>query len=101
MRLISFVEDDIKLEKMEVEKVPSEIDPKRHYDLAIYDILSLIDFEDARESIENKDIYRVAVIDGADDLPAFENYKTDAWIYREKLTSFQKMLAEAEDKNYI
>ena len=90
-----------KINKGEVENIPSEIDTKKHYDLAIYDILSLIDFEDARENISNKDVYRIAVIDGADDLPAFENYKTDAWIYREKLTSFQKMLNEAMDKSYI
>jgi hypothetical protein len=101
MRVLSFIEDDIKLDKDEVEKNPGEIDPKRHYDLAVYDILSLIDFEDARENIGNKDIYRIAVIDGADDLPAFENYKTDAWIYREKLGNFQSMLSEAMDKSYI
>jgi hypothetical protein len=101
MRILSFIEDGINISKGEVEKVPSEIDPKRHYDLAVYDILSLIDFEDARENISNKDVYRVAVIDGADDLPAFENYKTDAWIYREKLASFQAMLDEAMDKSYI
>jgi hypothetical protein len=101
MRIISFIEDEIKLEKDEVEKNPGEIDPKKHYDLAVYDILSLIEFEDARENISNKEVYRVAVIDGADDLPAFENYKTDAWIYREKLGSFQNMLNEAMDKSYI
>jgi hypothetical protein len=103
MRVLSFIDDEFTLTGPDnaVEKVNGEIDPNRHYDIAVYDILTLIDFEDARENIDNKSVYRIAVIDGTDDLPAFENYKTDAWIYRDKLDQFQKLLDTAIERSYI
>lgn len=75
--------------------------PSIEYDMVIYDIETLIDFEDIRKEIQNKNVFRIALLDEEDDKLAFKSFKTHAWIFKEKLDKFPELVKEICTKRYL
>ncbi len=75
--------------------------PNIHYDMVIYNIETLIEFEDMRDDIENKNVYRISILDDEDDKPAFESFKTHAWIFKEKIDSLPSLVKIICQSRYL
>ena len=75
--------------------------PNVHYDMVMYNIETLIDFEDMRDNIQNESVYRISVLDDEDDKPAFENFKTHAWIFKEEIDSLPELVKTISQKRYL
>ena len=103
VKILSFLDDDgglgaLNSENMSIIKHSSNIDYSEYYDIVLYDTLSFIGFEDVRLQLTNRKIYRIAILDDMDELDVFRNYKTDAWLLRNKISShFPKLLTNLKD----
>lgn len=75
--------------------------PDIYYDMVIYNIDTLIDFEDMRNEIQNEYVYRVAILDEREDKPAFESFKTHAWIFKDKIDSFPNLVKTICQNRYL
>ena len=75
--------------------------PNIHYDMVIYNIETLIDFEDTRGNIENDNVYRISMLDEEDDKPAFESFKTHAWIFKEEIASLPELVKTICQSRYL
>ena len=103
VKILSFLDDDAGLnvfnsENVQVIKQSSDMDYNEYYDIIIYDTLSFISFEEIRLKLSNKKIYRIAILDDMDELDIFKNFKTDAWLLKDKVsTHFQELLDNLKD----
>ena len=75
--------------------------PNVHYDMVVYNIETLIDFEDMRGDIENENVYRISMLDDEDDKPAFESFKTHAWIFKYEIESLPELVKAICQKRYL
>ena len=75
--------------------------PDIYYHMVIYNIETLIDFEDMRGEISNEDVYRIAMMDDEDDKPAFESFKTHSWIFKEKISSLPDLVKIICESRYL
>ena len=75
--------------------------PNVHYDMVMYNIETLIDFEDMRDNIQNESVYRISILDDIDDKPAFESFKTHAWIFKEEIDSLPELVKTICQKRYL
>ena len=75
--------------------------PDIHYDMVIYNIETLIDFEDMRNEIHNENIYRISMLDDEDDKPAFESFKTHAWIFKDTISSLPELVKTICQNRYL
>lgn len=75
--------------------------PDIHYDMVIYNIETLIDFEDMRGEIQNENVYRIAMLDEEDDKPAFESFKTHSWIFKDKIEELPNLIKTICQNRYL
>jgi len=102
MNILSFIEDNTDLIKNkgshEIDEAGVNIDTLKRYDAVIYDVMSLVSFEDNKDSLINKDVFKVAVLGEMDELPVFKNFRTDGWILEGRMDKLSEFLDEVVKK---
>ena len=102
MTILSFLEDNSELMKHkgnhEIEDASVNIDTLKKYDAVLYDVMSLVAFEDSKDSLLNKDVFKISVLSDMDELPVFENFRTDGWILENRFDKLAEFFDVVESK---
>jgi len=78
-----------------------DIPQDKEFSIVLYNLDTVIDFEDIRGNLANNNIYRISILDDESDKPAFESFKTHAWIYKESLNELPKLIDTIIENRYI
>jgi hypothetical protein len=96
MNILSFVEDNPNIEKgctgHSFQDATKDIDTLKKYDVVMYDVMSLVAFEDNRDILANKNMFKVAILGDMDEIDVFKNFRTDGWILADRLDKMPEFL---------
>ena len=70
----------------------NDIDTLKNYEVVMYDVMSLVAFEDNRDILMNKQMFKVAILGDIDELDVFKNFRTDGWILADRLDKMPEFL---------
>jgi hypothetical protein len=96
MNILSFLEDNSKLSQScgshTFQDANADIDTLKNYEVVMYDVMSLVAFEDNRDILMNKQMFKVAILGDIDELDVFKNFRTDGWILADRLDKMPEFL---------
>lgn len=102
MTILSFLDDNTELIKHkgnhEIDQASVDIDTLKNYDAVVYDVMSLVAFEDNRDSLINKNVFKISVLSDMDELAVFENFRTDGWILESRFDKLAEFFDVVESK---
>jgi hypothetical protein len=96
MNVLSFLEDNSKISQScgshTFQDANQDIDTLTNYEVVMYDVMSLVAFEDNRDILVNKNMFKVAILGDLDEIEVFKNFRTDGWILADRMDKLPEFL---------